>query len=784
MKSLTAKITATVVVLVIVIALINTGLVYYFSTIVRSETQDFASDVNAIIEQKDAFIGEVVDEEVKAGLARLAAEHEAATTEARADSVGERRFIAGKHAGISASATTMIRAAMMSGEATTAEDIMYTLSENPDILSIDVWRPTGIAAFSDNSTIETVNATLGTTYFEARSSENPVPIPDDRRPGLETALAADDGEAVLPGEVEDDQGALQPVLFSFAVLDNDPECQGCHGRTDEPRGVLEVAVSRAGLVALEERAAERLEALEAEQAQEMAALTDVTEAQRQEVKETSARYGERLDARVQELSQTQLQSTTVQAIVNPLAALVVLGLIVFLLSRLLSRPLRAMTGAMERLAHDDLEVEIPGRSRTDEIGDVADAMQVFKENGYKLREMAAEQEAMHRRNARKVKAEMFGLTHALDEEVRSAIALVQTQADAMHDAAREMAKSVGQTENRSEAAAGASRAAAQSVDAVAAAAEEMAGSVAEISRQVSASTTTAHRAVQQAETTNERIQGLARAANEIGEVVGLINDIAKQTNLLALNATIEAARAGEAGKGFAVVANEVKTLANQTAKATEEIATQIGAMQAATKEAVDAIQEIANVIGEMNEITTAVSAAVEEQTAATQEISSNAQQASHNTQESAQNIGEVSEASTVTGGHARSVEQAAQDVQKRVDEMQAALEHLVRGGTEEDRFANDLHAVKLSVTVDTGDGRAQICQLRALARSGVGALDRVLDQPRGHAFTITVPGLGALPGSIVAKTAKTTHIRLELEEGDAAAAALEKVVARAGRLAA
>jgi methyl-accepting chemotaxis protein len=561
---------------------------------------------------------------------------------------------------------------------------------------------------------------------------------------------------------------LRPVLYSYVTLTNDPECQGCHGVEDPIRGVLELAVSRETLIAVEERSAQRMAAMETEQQREMATLKEQTETRRREVEEASKVIAARLDQRVTHLNETQSSSTSVQAVVNPLAALGVMGLIVLMLRRLLSRPLTAMTAAMERLAHDDLSVEIPGRSRRDEIGDMADAVQVFKDNGLKLKEMAAEQEALHRRNARKVRAEMFALTNALDEEVRSAIVLVQQQADAMHAAALKMTESVGQTESRSDAAASASRDAAHGVDAVAAAAEQMAASIGEISRQMTASTETAHRAVGQAETTNQRIQGLAKAADQIGEVVNMISDIAKQTNLLALNASIEAARAGDAGKGFAVVANEVKTLANQTAHATEDIANQIGGMQAATREAVIAIEDIARVIGEINDITQTVSIAVEEQTGATREISQNAQQASHSTQESSDNIGQVLETSSVTGEHARSVQQSAEDVRVRVRQMQETLEKLMRSGTEEDRRDSALHTVNVAVALNLGKGATQSCLLQDLARSGVGTVDRALDVERGHAFTMDIPDLGSVSGSVVAKTGTGTHVRLELNEAQQA----------------
>src|SRR6266850_1100987 len=303
----------------------------------------------------------------------------------------------------------------------------------------------------------------------------------------------------------------------------------------------------------------------------------------------------------------------------------------------ISRPLAFMTREMTKLANGDLNIEIEGADRADEVGGLARSLQVFKENAVTARRLEAEQ--------RQQQVQKESRQHAVDEyiavfdqQVCEALDTLSAASTEMHATAGSMSSTAEETSRQTTAVATASDQASANVATVASATEQLHASTNEISRQVTQSAEFARTAVVEADRTNATIQGLAETAQKIGEVVSLIQNIASQTNLLALNATIEAARAGEAGRGFAVVASEVKALANQTAKATDEIRQQIASMQTVTTSAVSAIRSIGNTIGEINEVTTAIAAAVEQQGAATREIARNIQHAAGGTSEVSTNI--------------------------------------------------------------------------------------------------------------------------------------------------
>lgn len=373
-----------------------------------------------------------------------------------------------------------------------------------------------------------------------------------------------------------------------------------------------------------------------------------------------------------------LDFSVVVSVAVSIAALLIGGIAAYLIGNSISRPIVAITDVMTKLAAGDNTVAVPAQDRTDEIGKMSSAVTVFKEAVQremdKMKEQAIEQKKREQRAQR-----LSEMTEAFDKQVSEVLATVASSSEELKTMAGSMSKAADGTNERASTVAAAAEQASANVQTVATAAEELSASINEIRSQVEQSLNISSKAVEEAERTGKQFQGLETAADRVGEVVNLISEIAQQTNLLALNATIEAARAGEAGRGFAVVAAEVKKLAEQTGKATEEITGHISVIQSETSTSAGAMRSIGTTIDTMSQIATSIATAVEEQASATNEIARSVNEASKGATEVTSNIVDVSTNAAQTGETAGAVTSLSQTLSSRADELRAQVAQFLSG---------------------------------------------------------------------------------------------------------
>jgi methyl-accepting chemotaxis protein len=439
--------------------------------------------------------------------------------------------------------------------------------------------------------------------------------------------------------------------------------------------------------------------------------------------------------------------------------LLVLAYFMALAQYVIKRPLNRIAAAATRLADNDLETEVPGTRRSDEIGKLAKAVEVFKTNLIENQRLRAERDAEQEKSQQVIRQKMMDMADALDNEMQTTVTAIVDKAKDMNQAAASMEEEMESVAQDTGSAAQAAEEASDNSHAAASAVETLTRSIGDISRQVTQANGRAESAVDEAERASEMVNSLESSARTIGDVVKLITDIAEKTNLLALNATIEAARAGNAGRGFAVVAGEVKNLAGQTAKATDDIAVQVSGIQGATRDTVEAINRVNASIREINDTAHGIADAVEEQTISAGQIADNVEQAAASTRNLSIRIADIAKATERTGDMSGTVRANTDIVASDVQELQQHLQKILRQSVAGNRRLKDRFAFTEETRVSVG---SETGITRFIDISDTGAQLQLVGTPRrGHTIEMDIPGIGARLADIVRVPADAICVQFE-----------------------
>ena len=671
--SLSTKLIAAIFTLVALAFAADSLLIHSISERVYERTQAMTAEMRSIMQEKDSQIDTLLTDLLATKESGQDLQSSLVAAQLQAEGTKVQSFLDGERHGISVSVASLVSSAMMTGDTSAALDQIEILLENEQIAAINLWRTDGSLAFRDNATIEAVNTYVEAEAFDPREIEPAITIPPARQRALKDALANQDSAASLEATLDNDEGETVPVIYSYFVLKNSEDCQGCHDPKDAYRGVVEVAVDSSALIAQRAGTQRKIAELKDQLQSEQALLIKANEAERQKVTAQTDRYTVDIGTLEADLTSTQSNASLMSVGAKIAFFLITVFLLGLALRHMLTRPLDNLTSGMLRLAEDDLSVEATGQDRRDEIGAMSRAIAIFKDNAVKRHKLERES-ADHMQEQKERQRTIDALLSDFRAQIQQSLATVSTRAESMQVLAASLNSLSSETSTRARSADDASSQSAENVDVMATASTDMIASIAEISEQVGQTNELVSAASEEARETDAKVAGLANAAMQIGEVVSLIQDIAEQTNLLALNATIEAARAGEMGRGFAVVASEVKGLAAQTGKATEDIASRIEAIQASTTESVDAIRSIATKMGDISVYTEAMSEAIREQNASTHKISQNIQEAASGTRAIVADISGVAASTEETRTSASEVESASRTVAHVASDMRKVID--------------------------------------------------------------------------------------------------------------